>query len=459
MLEIVGLGVLADRSVGPRACAALPSDVVGCVRETRQLLGIPEASASSGHQPGFWHCGILAKHLIAVAVAERWRGNGFGRAQAIHFVADHDANDGGLLEWPERTPRGWEARRERVLAADPGIPWATREWGAARSLEPSAPGLEWGTDRGAVLNESISSASGSPAQRVAVANLRVLATITGAPALASARVIPMSALMDAPLGQWLAASLVRDPARTVHLWNEAVSRAPRAARALPEDGSALPLWCCGPQAPRRRASVDEVRAWLAGDRSLRVLPSALVASSLTRLVSGLWIHGTGGRHYEGAGNAFWESMHGWPLPHFAVATATVRLPIGSGCQMRDRPAGDRHAAHAVSQLARNPELLLGTSTRSKRLRAAEAVRAAPRNSAERRRRYEVLRGIVRGHSVDASDLLRSAIDRAEAGAKESGEMARSDAVAGSREWAAWIHPVDSLRALTAQADDAVRAAR
>ncbi|MEE2972696.1 MAG: hypothetical protein VX672_06190, partial [Planctomycetota bacterium] len=93
---------------------------------TRDLLGLPVDGRviATGHQAEIWHPGILAKDLAAAAVARTLEATGVP-AIPLHFIADHDANDGGLLAYPTREIRraGW-----RMLPA-----------GSGRSLRDRSP--------------------------------------------------------------------------------------------------------------------------------------------------------------------------------------------------------------------------------------------------------------------------------------------------------------------------------
>ena len=63
---------------------------------------------ATGHQAAIWHPGILVKNLAVRALVESLAAT--GRAvRPLHFIADHDANDGGLVAYPTTDVRrgGW----------------------------------------------------------------------------------------------------------------------------------------------------------------------------------------------------------------------------------------------------------------------------------------------------------------------------------------------------------------
>ena len=70
-------------------------------RSTREALDLkPDLTiVATGHQAMIWHPGILAKDLAVSSLAARSTSRGVA-SRAIHFIADHDANDGGLVAYP-----------------------------------------------------------------------------------------------------------------------------------------------------------------------------------------------------------------------------------------------------------------------------------------------------------------------------------------------------------------------
>ena len=85
----------------PRSIATLSSDVAQWRRDTLDELEIDPAAIviATGHQAAIWHPGILAKDLVVRGLADRLTATG-EPAVPLHAVADHDANDGGLVRLP-----------------------------------------------------------------------------------------------------------------------------------------------------------------------------------------------------------------------------------------------------------------------------------------------------------------------------------------------------------------------
>ena len=70
-----------------------------------------------GHQPLFWHPGILAKFLAADALARRCD------AQLVHLVLDGHRGDFGLVNWPRAGDDGTISVGEwRFRAAESEVP-------------------------------------------------------------------------------------------------------------------------------------------------------------------------------------------------------------------------------------------------------------------------------------------------------------------------------------------------
>lgn len=425
---------------GPRP----PESVQRLVQESRSTLGLAHQVIASGHQPGFWHGGILAKHALAQALACAARDQGTD-AVAIHVVADHDANDGGLIEYPSRERDGhWSILRERLVAADAGVAWHDREWSGVHTPGEEPSSLPWALGRATALVERLRAAGGTPAIRMAGANLQAIASAAGLASIAESALVTTSALMLSPVGRSLAESALRDPARCAGAWNAAILTAPRTARRLREEAGELPFWVSRPGQRRVRATVASVAQWLDGAPGLHLLPTAFVATGLARLMVDRWIHGRGGMEYERVADLFWRSWLGWTPPPFAVATADLLLPLGEP----DSKHANVGATHMpLEQLRRNPELLLDESSRRDRLASAAAIKALPRDSVLRRRAYEELRAAVARHSI----LARDSLAELESAQREDDRGANDQAITTARTWGAWLLPGEVIRELYSQA--------
>ena len=92
---------------------AAPDDVPADARTFRSALGLPDdrAVVMTGHQPVFWHAGILAKYFAAEALADRESALG-RQAIAAWCVPDHAGASPGRVAYPAPAGRGpgrWES--------------------------------------------------------------------------------------------------------------------------------------------------------------------------------------------------------------------------------------------------------------------------------------------------------------------------------------------------------------
>lgn len=443
-----------------RARAAPAPEMSSLIAASRASLSIDGATVASGHQPGFWHAGILAKHLLCVRLASALR------TSAIHLIADHDANEGELLRWPARVQGEWTEQCVHVFAPAPGVAWASR---ATTHLLPTSAwpeDLPW-TQRRTERIVDLLRSGGPPAQRLATANLRLIAELIGSDGIAPGppmRLLTTTCLLATPLGRSLVERAAADPVRVANAWNTAIAAAPGTARPLPMDGSLTPFWICGPGMPRRRATVMEAQRWLSGDTTEQLLPTAFIATGLARWMFGTWIHGTGGREYEQVADAFWRGWLDTVPPPFLTATATLHLPLSampfpSGVQAQAQAQSQapddalRVGAMDIEQLARNPELLLDERARAERRASAAAIEALPRASAARRALYGELRRAIAGRIALAEPALAALRG---SGQRDAARL-REHRLLSSREWGAWLHPVEALQTLWQDAGAVARA--
>ena len=248
----------------------------------RGELGVPAGRVMmSGHQPGFWHAGILAKVLAVDAVC------GAGCA-AAWVVVDHDPDSPVALRFPTR---GWGEEAARFADGEGRAPSGCAPWRGER-LE-AAGAFD-------ALVEPIGRVEAAMRAHASAANLERQVTLAGAELLDGAGLpgrvlrdsfaasrIGRTALFEAIVREW------SEPARAV----EAVRAYNRAAAAYPEAGIR----------PLEVSDADaELPVWrVEGGRRLRVMasavgggalvPRALFMTMLLRLAGcDVFVHGLGG---------------------------------------------------------------------------------------------------------------------------------------------------------------------
>lgn len=444
--------------------AAGPSAVDSLVASTREQLGIGSwRGAATGHQPTFWHGGILAKAVCA-SMLSRASGQGW-----LHLIADHDAADPGAVPYParkepesiRRATAHFDAPAGTGVAASAIDAGSVRECALACPLPPASASVAARLDEVSAALAATDASRGA-AWRTATANFGLL---HGAGALEPpSHMISASGLLCTALGRACAERIADDPEACARAFNDALTLAPRAASRLRVDGDAseVPLWEVDGRGVRIRIGGLRLRALLrdgaldvrgsAQDRAAGrrvLLPRAFLATGIVRALGIHFVHGTGGEAYERAGDAWWRAALARSLPPFWVATADLRFAAGS-FGLRD---GEEQRALSWRAAWVDPMRLDGVPRDPAMARAAAEIGALPRRSALRRQAFAAMRA-----HVDALRIERSAeLDAlASADAARRSHHASVDA-ATDRGYPAVLHGAEALAGLAALVADAVSA--
>jgi hypothetical protein len=468
---VVRLGVESHRAVGDGMSAGAGTGADRLVDTTREQLGIGAwRGAATGHQPIFWHGGILAKAVCA-SMLSRASGQGW-----LHLIADHDAVDPGAVPYPAR--KDPESIRRATahfeVPADAGAAASAIGAGPVRAsslacpVPPASAAVAARLDAVAAALAKADASRGA-AWRTAAANFAML---SGAGALEPpSQVICASSLLGTALGRACVERIAEDPESCARAFNDALALAPRAASRLRIDGDAseVPLWEVGAGGVRTR--IDGLRLRLlmrngaldigscsaapatrgAGHVGAQciLLPRAFLATGIVRALGIHFVHGTGGEAYERAGDAWWRAALGRVLPPFSVATADLRFtPEAFGLQPDSGPGALSWREAWVDPMrldgvARDPELA----------RAAAKIDAMPRRSALRRQAFAAMR-----ERVDALRIARRAeLDLLASADADRRRSRASIAAATDRSYPAALHDADALAGLAAAVADAVSA--
>ncbi len=391
--------------------AVIGTDAATLVSRSRAAIGNDGTlSAGTGHQPGFFHAGILAKFLVAAAASDA-----LGSTNSwLHFLSDADAVDPFRLDLPMETFDG-SVRR------------ATVRLSATNSRHPTAAACTRAAvssvDRESVqasLKQPLASPRADKALAFALEALgahshaRNAAEQTGQAVeetmfprvRGSARIISTLDLVSSPFGRWATQKILDEPERCATTFNAALTLAPHSARMLKVagDSSEVPFWGVGVDGGRERIGATEARRREAAGAPL--LPRAFLASGLMRLHTDLFVHGTGAAIYERAGNKWWSDFFGIEMPPFAIASATLHcsrealgipLRAASGAKVPYRTAWW------------NPRLLADVGATNAlgadRNRQLERIASAPRKSTERRQAYQDLMAMIDRERSDAATAL------------------------------------------------------
>ncbi len=441
-------------SLGPRDISTLPTEVAHWRRDTLAELEIDSTAVviATGHQAAIWHPGILAKDLVVRGLTDRLAATS-EPAVALHVVADHDANDGGLVRLPTvAEDGGLESIGWRLRPSPEGRGLRDRPAGRAAAAPPCRLPIAGLAERIEAIHAAVDAHADAPslAMQLGLAAADLARPVTGEIPRRS-----MSSLLQAAVGRAILDRMATDPDACIAAHDAAVEadrarrtingRSPRGVARLLDRGHAkeLPLW---------RDTEDGRRPVLLGESldaaSLR--PRALLATALARLAGcDLFVHGLGGGVYD-------LVMEDWlarwlgdeiaaSLAPAIVATATLRLPLP--IERIDEPM----TPEAWHRLRNDPDLAsLGEPTRSAHL---AAINAAPRRSPERRAAYLSLRAAIaeahrRGAAMLADAERRLSTER---------RIARSNAIAHDRTWSFALHDDTSLAALATDIGHALAA--
>lgn len=413
----------------------------------RGELGLPTDAAvvMTGHQPTFWHAGVLAKYLAATALARR------EGAVTAWCVPDQDVVEPGRVRMPVRRepdeggPGSWRVAEHELL-----------RWGGDVRTEPTGarpPGLVTGPVPAEF--DAVASAlrrfegEQTAAKQAWCAHETVLDDRLGVPVSPTVYATDVS---RTSIFAWLVERMAADPAGCVREYNAAVRAEPgsgvRALLALEHEGRyELPLWLIEPGEPRRAVYADELDTM---DPAM-LTPRGLPMTGLLRLVGcDLFIHGTGGGAYDRVTERWFAGWLGETLPGAGVASATLRLDLG----VPDVDRADLAPAVWRAHKARHTPAMLGDeSAQREKDRLVAAIRSADRP------RRGVLFGELHamlGSCRAARGERLAAYDRAVS--EIAGALADS-AIARDRTWPWVLHDDAALGALRDEIERRIGGAR
>jgi len=257
----------------------------------RIALGLPDKPIIVvGHQPEFFHPGILAKFVSASQLAKQIEG------VLVHLVVDHHIGNSGVLDVPDDSGRYLSTKQLVVAKLDSKV---------AMKDQPRATSSQDNVFSNALVNASGDNA----AMQFANATddlMKPLAQVD--------HCIAGTSLLQTELAKAILEEMRTSPEPCITAYNNAVASFPECG-ILPLEYDELPLWI-GPTNERLSASFEDLR------------PRALLLTLLARLVMGdLMVHGTGGFAYD-------RIMEKWALDWLHVvpcnktmATTTLTLPL------------------------------------------------------------------------------------------------------------------------------------
>ena len=420
-------------------------------RATRRSLGLVthRRVVMGGHQPGFWHAGILAKWIAVEALA------GCVDGAAAWVVPDQSPGAGTAIAYPARD--GDKLVRASVRLGEADVPPAAQP---AAGFE--APGDAALSSVARALREAaglMRRHGGEPtlARQLHGACVDAISDMLPRPARSAAPASPAaifaSELHETEAFKELIGAMRADPHACARLYNEAArAHAGAGVRelAIAPDGVELPLWerTGTPARPQPWRTVRSDRLPDLADERL-VLRGLPMTGMLRRWCCDLFVHGTGGggeQGYDRVTEGWFEVWLGArDLAPAAVASATLRLDFREFTGELDLPTPEQIArAQELAHRAEHDPALAGDEELGRRKRElAQEIAALPRGS-ERRgelfRQMQELRGSAGARSAGELARLRS---RAESLAARAGDAA----IAADRTWPFIFHAPDALAPL------------
>lgn len=420
----------------------------------RSELGISTTGAvvMSGHQPGFWHAGILAKVLAVNAACER------SGAAGAWVVVDHDPDSPVAMRFPTV---GWTERTVRFVperAVSPcGVAPAA---GVIAKVETSDldPAV-WGRVQQMIAAMSAHATSANLAAQLTLATADVLDGNGLGGAMfrhaVYATAIAKTALCRSIVESWRDAANAR---AAVLAYNAAAQHFPEAdirALAVKGDDVELPLWRLVKGGQRERVMASELALGADGDLDGDWVPRALMMTMLLRLAGcDLFVHGLGGGNYDRVMEAWVAAwLPGARLAPSAVVSATVLLDA-PGAELADAKMSAQRAAQQVlwrAQAAAHRPEMFGDEQRAAQKRALLLeIRGLKGKKMERRDAFLRLQALLKEHRAAQRDGLGAM----RADAEMSRPAAKGASLVPDRTWPWALHATERLHALKHAVDQA-----
>lgn len=405
---------------------------------------------ATGHQPYFWHPGILAKDIAVDRVAQQVGGS------SLHIVVDHNAQDPLAIDVPVVSGRVLSCER---VVLDPR---------ADATLPPNClPAIDTGQVR------RVLESAGPMVGRVAEA----YGIVKDAQRLSSQTAAVLDVLkrpyLNAPMPMRSTAGLViqafvdrllADPIGCVRAYNRAVKAYPEAGiRPLYAGREVVeaPLWAQGDAGPtpvyvdlcdsKRPLLLTQGQSLdLAGEDSLPYLrPRAATLSALMRSEHcDLFIHGKGGGVYDRVTERWWRDWTGEQLAPMAVVSADVCLSFDVPIMTSDEA---RHAVWFNHTLPFNVDRYVEINDDNDVALQDEKRELLDRMNDDRNKRRRDA-AFKRIHAIN-DELKARHLDPLRA-AKQQAEDARLGvnnlAVAHRRDWCFALYPTDQITRLAEQ---------
>lgn len=399
-VAIVGVSLAEVRR---RARAEILASAAAYVQTLGMTVDVPRLSGPllvTGHQPFLFHPGIWLKHLLVDRVA---RDNGLA---ALSMPVDSDVAEDVGADAPRLDETGLHLVRETLVRVDSDVPFESVP-------APSAPDWQAFVER---LQAHLGTLPLPDAQAALRAFVQAAGTPAGAPNvgafLTGARrryeggrrymELPVSQMSGGAEFRRFALHLLRDAERFAGVYNRHLDayrdryHIRTTAQPFPdlqreEDRQEAPFWVVrrGRRAPLFTQRTGRGLRILAGTEPVAevdngagpealaataIRPRALALTAFTRLcVADLFVHGVGGGRYDRVTDAVIRDYFGIEPPAYAVATATLHLPL----QAFDAAAEREVFRRRLLEIQHNPDRVLSNPTPAQQALINEKWRLIP----------------------------------------------------------------------------------
>lgn len=411
---------------------------------------------ATGHQPWFWHPGILAKYMMTSAVADAVGG------VSIDVVVDQDTVASLAVECPVVSDGRIRIDSFDPIKCDPDIPLGMQ---GALPLSTSQPLAGSNIE---VLAEASSSskpaADDSLADQVHAVNAKMMADL----GVTMQQSIRATELLADDAGRAIVDAMLGDALNCVQSYNAAVEAVPAAGMTrliVARDRVELPLWALRGGEPRRRVFADMADSipCLTLEDGSELSPSDLLAPRALLLTAvmrslhcDLFIHGLGGGIYDAITEAWWKTWRGETLAPAVVVSASVMLEF-EGVAVADRSDFERTVWFA-HHLPHNIDRYLPDDSGANSLRQQKAILLVKMDGQhDRKERSKLFRSL---HDIndqlvnEHTSLIQSAqqeVDRTRIGMENRKQLQR-------RDWCFALYPSTALGELKSQVERCIESA-
>ena len=292
-------------------------------RESARIqLGLPDKPlVVVGHQPEFFHPGILAKFIAGSTLSTEVSG------ALVHLVVDHHIGTSGVVEVPDETGTYLSTKEMVVANVDTNIAMKDQQRTEKQGSSPFCLALQ--NAEGENLAMQFANATSALMAQYATVGYCIAGTD----------------LLKTDFGKGILREMQQRPEACIAAYNNAIGMFPDCGIAYLAKGE-LPIWQ-GKQ--NSRVSVVSGNSVDCGD----LRPRALLLTLLARVVLGdIFVHGTGGFAYDRIMEAWSSNWLGITPCPMVMQTANVCLPLQVETVDEARHAyfsSPEHFLHAIEQ--------------------------------------------------------------------------------------------------------------